>query len=50
MTDQSRDTTKVQYGEPMNSIGITYKSMGKGLLIGTETTQRQLHYQKPTPA
>ena len=46
-TDQSTDTTKVQLGEPMSFIGVTYRNMGEELLIGTEMTQRQLHHQGP---
>ena len=38
------DTTKVQFGELMNVIGVTYSSIGERLLTGTEVTQRQLHY------
>jgi hypothetical protein len=29
MTDQSKDTTKIQPGELMNFIGIIYRTMGK---------------------
>jgi hypothetical protein len=47
MTDRDMDTTKVQLDEPMSFIGFTYRSMGEGLLTGTEMTQRQLHHQGP---
>lgn len=33
------DITKAQLGEPMGLIGITYRSLGEGLLIGVEITQ-----------
>lgn len=29
--DQSKDAVKVQLGEPMNCIGVTYRSMDEGL-------------------
>lgn len=41
------DTTKVQLGETMSLIGVTYRYIGKGLLRGIEMTQRQLHHQGP---
>jgi hypothetical protein len=37
------DTTEVQFDEPMSFIGITYRGVGEGLLIGAEISQRQLH-------
>lgn len=37
---QSEDTNKVQICEPMSSMGIIYRSVGVGLLIG----QRQKHH------
>lgn len=43
--NQSVDTTKVQLGDPMSFTGITYRSMGEGLLRGVEKTLRQLHHQ-----
>lgn len=47
MTDQSRDTTKVELGEPMSFTGVIYRHMGEGLLTGAYMTQRQLHDQSP---
>lgn len=47
MADQNMDTTKVQLDEPMSFIGFTYRSMGEGLLTGTEMTQKELNYQSP---
>jgi hypothetical protein len=41
MTDQSKDTTKIQLGESMNFIDVTYRNMSQGLLTGAEITQRQ---------
>lgn len=41
---QSEDTNKVQICEPMSSMGIIYRSVGVGLLIGSEIPQRQLHH------
>lgn len=43
MMDQSINTTKVQLGEPMSFIGITYRNMDEGLLI--EMIQRQLYHR-----
>lgn len=31
-TPQSRDTTKIQLGEPMNFVGLTYRNVGERLL------------------
>lgn len=45
MTDQSKDNTKVQFGEPKSLSGVTCKSVGEALL--TEMTQRQLRHQSP---
>lgn len=39
MIDQSMNTTKVQFGEPISFIGITYRNVGEGLLTGAEITQ-----------
>lgn len=47
MTNQSMDTTTVQFGEPVGFIGITYRTIGERLLTGTEMTQRQLPHQSP---
>ena len=44
MTDQNKDTTKIQLGEIMSFIGVTYRNMGAGLLAGTEMTQRKLYH------
>ena len=38
--DQSIDTTKVQFGEPMDFTGASYRSMGKALLTGAEMSQK----------
>lgn len=46
MTDQSTDITKVQFGEPVSFVGVTYKNMGESLLLGGEITQRQLNHQR----
>ena len=32
--------TKIQLGEPVSFIGITYGNMGEGSLIGTDMTPR----------
>ena len=45
MTDQSKDTTKVQLGKPMSFIGIIYRNMGEGLLKEAEMSQRQVRHQ-----
>lgn len=39
-TDQTTDTTKAHFGEPMSFIGVTYRSIVDGLFIGGEKTQR----------
>lgn len=50
MTDQSKDTTKIQLGESVNFIEVIYRNMSQGLLTVAEITQRQqLDRQKPTP-
>ena len=46
-TDQSTTITKVQLGESIHFIGVTYRNMGEGLLIGAELTKRQLLHQSP---
>lgn len=38
-TTQSTDTIKLRLGVPLNCIGITYGSVGEGLLTGTRMTQ-----------
>ena len=45
MTDECKDTPRIQLRETISFIGITYRSLGEGLLTGTEMTQRQLHHQ-----
>lgn len=45
--DQTTDATKVQFGEPMSFIRVTYKNMVEMLRIRGEMTQRQLHHQSP---
>jgi hypothetical protein len=40
MTNQSMNTTKVQLHEPMAFIEVASKTLGEGLLIGAEMTQR----------
>ena len=47
MTNQSTNITKVQLGEPMSFIGVTYRNMGEGSCTGAEMTQRQLYHQGP---
>ena len=49
-TDQSTDTTKVQLGKPMSFIGVTYRTMGEGLLTRAEMTQRQVYLHSPPSA
>lgn len=41
MTDQSTDTTNVQFDEIISIIGVPYKNADVGLLLGAEMTQRQ---------
>lgn len=47
MTDQSADTTKVQLGEAMSFIVVTYRTVEEGLFAGTVMISRQLHHQAP---
>lgn len=39
MADQSTDTTKLQFCEPMGFIGVTYGNMGERLLVEARMTQ-----------
>ena len=48
ITDLRIDTIKVQIDEQISFIGVTYRNMGEGLLIGTEMTQRSAS-PNPTP-
>lgn len=41
MADQSEDTTKVQLGEPMSFIGVTYRNAGERLPMGAETIKKK---------
>lgn len=51
MSDQSEETTKVQPGKPLNFFVVMNRSVVEVLLVtGTEMTQRQVHYEMPTPA
>lgn len=45
--DKIKNTTKVQFDEPMSFIGVSYKNMGEELLKGLEMTKIQLYYQSP---
>lgn len=49
MTDQSADTTKVQLGEAMSFIVVTYRTVEEGLFAGTVMTSSQRHHQAPPP-
>jgi hypothetical protein len=42
--------TKVQLGEPLSFIGVTYRSMGKGLLTLAKMTQMTATSPRLTPA
>lgn len=46
----NEDTSKVQPGESMSFIGVTFRNVGEGLLKRVQMTQRQLHHPMPTPA
>ena len=51
MTDQSEESTKVQLGEQLNVTVVIHRNVVEMLLVtGTEMTQRQVHYEMPTPA
>ena len=39
ITDQNKDVTEVQLGEPMTLIRVAYRNMGEGLLTGMKMTQ-----------
>lgn len=45
MIEQSMDITKVQHGEPMSSIWVSYRSVGEEFLRGAEMTQKRIHHQ-----
>lgn len=47
MTDQSIDTTKVQFDEIMSIIGVPHGNMDVGLLVRAEMTQKQEYRQYP---
>lgn len=42
--DGRKDNASVQFGQP-ESLGVTDRNMGEGLLIVGEMTQRQAHHQ-----
>lgn len=44
MTDQSPDTTKIQFDESLSFIGVIYRSMDEELLTRAEMAQKQLHH------
>ena len=48
-TDQNKNTTKDQLGDPMTFIGVTDRNIGDGLLTGAEMTQIDAS-PKPTTA
>ena len=39
MTGQRTDSTKVQLGESIDFIGVTYRSVGEGVLVRAQETQ-----------
>lgn len=41
-TDQNTDTTKVQFYEPINITGLSYRNMCEGLLKGAEIAKTQV--------
>lgn len=45
ITNQNADTTKIQLGEPMRLLQVTYRNVSDGLCTGREITQRQLHHK-----
>lgn len=44
-TDQSPEITKVQCGESMSFIEVSYRKAGKALLSGTEMIKRRLYHK-----
>lgn len=46
LIEQSTDTTKVQFDEPIHFIGVTYCNTGEEFLTGVEMTERQLHHHQ----
>jgi hypothetical protein len=38
---------EVQFGELMSFIGVVYRNIGEGFLIGIDMTQWQLYHQSP---
>ena len=43
-TDQSTETTSVQFGKPKCFNRVAYRNMGDGLLTEAEMSQRQPHH------
>lgn len=46
-TDLKYGRCKVQLGEPVGFIGVSYRNVGEGLRTGAQMTQRQLCHQVP---
>ena len=49
MTKQHMNTTKFQLEETVRFIGVTFRNVGEGLIIGAEIIQRQLNVQSLAP-
>ena len=46
-TNKNKDITKVQLGEPMSLVGVTYRNISEELFIRAEMIQRQMYHQSP---
>lgn len=47
MTDHSNYTTRVQFGEPMSLLGLTYRNMSERLVTKAGATHRQPDAESP---
>lgn len=47
MANQGTGITKFQHGEPVSFVGVTYVSVGEGLLTGVKMAHRQLYHTSP---
>lgn len=50
MTNESTDSSRAQFGEPLSFIGITYRNMGEGLFTGAKKDSKTTAPLNPTPA
>lgn len=48
LQETNTHTTKVQFGELMGFMGVTYTSMNEGLLTKAVIVPRELYHQSPS--